>query len=151
MELRIHHFIDIIRDFGIGKTIAPHPYGHSYHKAAECIREDPNIQIKIVLGKDDVCNGCSRLVKGYCTDTIGHRSDFTSKHAFNDHIDQRIIEKCGLEIGDTLTAMQFCEKIPAYVENIFWIYEGNDEEHTLAGKKNVLKGFQRYIDNHSSS
>jgi hypothetical protein len=76
MELRIHHFYDIIRDFGIGKEIVPHPYGHSYHKSAWHIRNNPNIKIKIVMSVDDTCDGCVHIVHQQCSDVIHHRSDF---------------------------------------------------------------------------
>jgi hypothetical protein len=148
MQLRIHHFFDIIRDFGIGKEISPHPYGHSYHKIAKLIRDNPNIEIKIVLGTDDICNGCIHLANNHCNDTINHRSDFTSKEEFNNYIDKRILDKCAINIGDMLTPMQICKRISPYLENIFWIYEGNDEENTQTRKNNVINGLMYYKSRH---
>lgn len=148
MELRIHHFFDIIRDFGISKEITPHHYGHSYHKIAWLIRNDPNIKIKIVLGADDICNGCVHLVNNHCDDTINHRSDFVSKDEFNNHIDRKFLDKCAINIGDILTPIQLCKKIQTYLDHIFWIYEGNNEEHTQIRKNNVIDGLKNYKSKH---
>ncbi len=148
MDLRVHHFFDIIRDFGIGKDIIPHFYGHSYHKISQLIRNDPNIKIRIVLNIDDICNGCVHLVNNSCEDIITHRADFNSKEEFNDFIDKRIINKCEIKIGNILTPKELCEKAKEYLNYIFWIYKGNDIEHTKIRKMNFIKGLEYYKSKH---
>ncbi|MDD3648176.1 MAG: DUF1284 domain-containing protein [Candidatus Dojkabacteria bacterium] len=134
MKLRIHHFFDIIKDFGSRRKLTPHSYGHSYHIVAQKIQVNPETNIKIVLGTDDICKGCKYIVNNHCEDTILHREDFTSKEKFNDHIDKRILKKCNIIVGDILTPVELCEKIPEYLDHIFWIYEGNNIEHTQVRK-----------------
>ena len=148
MDLKIHHFYDIIRDFGRGKEILPHPYGHSYHQIARMIRDNPGIQIRLVIGPDDICEGCEMLQEGRCIDSISHRRDFLSKEDFNDHIDRKIMKVLSLGEGDTLTPQELCLFAKSYLANIEWIYEGNDPEHTAERKKNVIAGFRYYSKLH---
>jgi hypothetical protein len=149
MNLRIHHFYDIIRDFGIGKKIESHPYEHSYHKIADKIRADPDLRIKIVVGNDAICEGCQHSKENQCDDTIAHRKDFTSKEEFNNQIDKRIMNACSIEKGDIFTPIQLCEKAKKYLEQIEHIYEGNDPEHTQIRKQNVIKGLKYYSESHN--
>lgn len=149
MNLRIHHFYDIIRDFGRGKIIEPHPYGHSYHKAAEKIRENSNLKIKIVVENDSICAGCSHLKEGHCDDKITHRQDCTSKEEFNNQIDKRIMKVCSIEESSIFTPIQLCEKAKKYLEGIEQVYDGNDSEHTLIRKQNVIKGIKYYSKLHN--
>lgn len=144
IKLRIHHFFDIVRDFGIGKEFAPHPYKHSYHEVAEMIWQHPETEIEIVVGADSVCNGCIHLAGDSCDDCITHRKDFTLKEAFNNYLDSRIINVCGIDISKKYTFSSLLQFSDSYVENIEFIYEGNDIEHTLKRKENVLKGTKAY-------
>ena len=47
IDLRIHHFFDIIRAFEKESIITPHPHQHSFHKIANLIRANSNLKIKI--------------------------------------------------------------------------------------------------------
>lgn len=148
IRLRIHHFYDIVRNFGIGKKIEPHPYGHSFHKIAQLIRSDPNLKIKIVVNCDSVCEGCSHYKGGHCDDVITHRRDFTLKEEFNNHIDERIMTKCQIKESDILMPIQLCQKAKCYLDNIEFIYLGNDEWHTRERKNNTVKGLKYYSQLH---
>ncbi|HBL77020.1 MAG: hypothetical protein A2W90_19390 [Bacteroidetes bacterium GWF2_42_66] len=148
MKIRIHHFFDIIRDFGIGKKISPHPYLHVYHKVAQYILENPDAGFEIVVESDAICDGCIHLVNSMCDDLITHRTDFISKEDFNNYIDKRIIKVCNIETGIVYTPRLLCEFANKYIENIELIYQGNDLEHTLLRKENVLKGLHYYSEKH---
>lgn len=144
MKLKIHHFFDIIRDFGIGKDFNPHPYQHSYHKVAQAIWQNPETEVEIVTHSDGVCEGCIHLVETSCNDIITHRKDFSLKEKFNNYLDSRIIDICGIDISKKyklISLLQFSDK---YIENIEFIYEGNDARHTAKRKENVLKGLKIY-------
>ncbi len=147
MKLRIHHFYDMIRDYGRKQPIIAHPYGHSYHKIAKLILIDPNDSIELVLSCDAICEGCSCLEDGHCLDKIGHRADFQDKEKFNNHIDERIMKACGLKIGDKVSPKVLIEKTNSYLDKIEWVYEGNDKEHTANRKKYLVKGIEKYRAN----
>lgn len=151
IKLRVHHFYDIIRDFGSGKKIEPHPYGHSLHKIAQLIRSKPNLKIKIVVDCDSICNGCSHYKNGHCDDVVRHRRDFTLKEEFNNHIDRRIMAKCQVKEGDVLTPIQLCQKAKCYLDDIGFVYLGDDEWHIKKRKKNVIEGLKFYSQLHSFS
>lgn len=148
MNIRIHHFYDIIRDFGSGKTIVPHSYLHAYHKVAEQIRENPNIELKLVVESDEVCTGCIHLEKSICNDTISHRKDFTEKEDFNNYLDKRILDVCGIQFSEKYSPKILMSIAEKYIENIEFIYEGNDTEHTKLRKENVIRGLDYYSKKH---
>jgi len=150
MNIRIHHFFDIIRDFGNNKTIVPHKYLHAYHKVAKQIRENPNVELKIVIESDAVCTGCVHLDKLICDDTISHRKDFTLKEEFNNYLDRRIIDVCGIQLSEKYSPKMLYEIANKYIENIEFIYEGNDIKHTIQRKENVIKGLHYYSKKHGS-
>ena len=148
MKIRIHHFYDIIRDFGSGKNITPHSFLHAYHKVAEQIRENPNIEFEIVIESDAVCTGCIHLEKSICDDTISHRKDFTLKEEFNNYLDRRIVDICGIRLSEKYSPKMLCEIAHKYIANIEFIYEGNDTEHTELRKQNVIRGLKYYSQKH---
>ena len=148
MKIRIHHFFDIIRDFGSGKTIVPHLYLHAYHKVAEQIRKNSNIEFEIVVESDAVCIGCVHLEKSICDDIISHRKDFVLKEEFNNYLDNRIIDICGIQLLEKYSPKLLCEVALKYIDNIEFIYDGNDKEHTLLRKENVIRGLKYYSEKH---
>ena len=144
-ELRIHHFFDIIRDYGAGNTLKPHVYGHSYHLIGNEIYNNDLAELKLIVNNDDICENCSRLDGDHCVDTIDHRTDFSSKEKFNDWIDSRIMAAMGYSDGQLVSVKDIILNADKYLDNIFEIYEGNDVEHTEMRKKNVRKGIERKI------
>lgn len=151
MKIRIHHFFDIIRDFGRNKNIKPHPHLHSYHTVAAKISVDANIEMELVVDADEVCSTCSHLINKKCDDIITHRNDFNGKEDFNNHLDKRIMKVCGLVSTEKYTPKTLSEFANKYIENIEFIYEGNDKEHTLQRKQNVIQGLKFYTEKHEFS
>ncbi|MBT3384347.1 MAG: DUF1284 domain-containing protein [Prolixibacteraceae bacterium] len=148
MKIRIHHFFDIIRDFGSNKNITPHPYLHSYHKVAQEIRENANTELTIVVESDEVCKNCIHLKNSNCDDTISHRNDFSGKEKFNNYLDKRIVEICGIKTSIKYSPKTLCDFANKYIKNIEYIYKGNDKKHTQFRKDNVLKGLKYYSQKH---
>lgn len=148
MRLRIHHFFDIIRDFGAGKDINPHPYLHSYHKVAKIIFKESLRKIEIVTESDSVCEGCIKLKGNRCTDIITHRKDFSGKEEFNNFLDIRIMNVCNIEVNSVTTPASLIKASEKYITNIHFIYAGNDKEHTEMRKINVMKGVEFYVKEH---
>ena len=151
ISLRIHHFFDIIRAFGKGENnLSSHPYRHSFHKIAMIIKNNPELKIKNVIECDSVCEGCIHYKDSHCDDSIDYRKDFVSKEEFNNCLDRRIIEKCLIEEGRILTPLQLCEKAKLYLDNMEFIYSGNDFWHTEQRKKDVIKGLKLYLGLHKA-
>jgi hypothetical protein len=144
MKLRIHHFFDIIRDFGKKDDFKPHHYSHSYHLVANKIMVNPHLEIEIIRKCDDVCEGCIHNKDLHCNDSI-HRSDFPGKEKFNDYIDSRIMLKCNIADDYILTPLEILHKAQNYIDHIEWIYEGNDPQATLERKINLQKGISAYF------
>lgn len=145
-ELRIHHFFDIMRDYGSGKSLNKHAYGHSYHIIGNELFENEISTIKVVVKNDDICEKCVKLDQGKCTDTIQHRSDFLYKEEFNDYLDTKIMNCMGYEDGQTIEVKDIVADACKYLDNIFELYDGNDLEHTELRKQNVAKGIEKKTD-----
>ena len=139
-ELRIHHFFDIIRDYGDCKELVPHEYGHSYHVIGQEIYSNEVDSIRLIIGSDDICEGCRYLEAGQCLDSIGHRSDFRSKEEFNNYLDRRIMTVMGYSEGQVIKVRAIIEDAGVYLDSIFDIYKGNDPGHTEIRKINVSSG-----------
>ena len=118
-------------------------------RIAEQILADPNLEIEILVGSDAVCEGCIHLKDEHCNDTISHRSDFTSKEAFNNHLDARIIDVCEIDVSKKYSPKQLVKMADIYIQNIRFIYEGNDAEHTEQRKQNVILGLEDYSARHN--
>ncbi len=143
VELRIHHFFDIIRDYGIGKDLVEHPYGHSYHNVGNLIYENRVSKIRLVVKSDDICRNCKMLKFGKCVDTIQHRVDFNGKEEFNNHIDTRIMRCMGFKVGQIISIDEILIQSTKYLDSISDIYSGNDESNTMQRKNNVLGGIHK--------
>ena len=149
INLRIHHFFDIIRTFGKREDkLSLHPYVHSFHKIAGIIKDNPGLKIKNVIECDSVCEGCIYYKNGRCEDSINYRNDFVSKEKFNNWLDERIIEKCLIKKREVLTPIQLCGKAKLYLNNMEYIYSGNDFWHTEQRRENVSKGLKLYLELH---
>ena len=144
MKLRIHHFFDIIRDIGRGIEFTPHPYGHANHKIAEMIRIGRDDKIELVMGCDDICTGCVHNIDSHCDDSILYNR-FQGKEKYNEHIDTRIMEVCGLKIHDVITAEDLCRKGEIYANSMKQIYEYGDPEITKERKLNFKKGMKVFL------
>ncbi|MGD1815774.1 MAG: DUF1284 domain-containing protein [Pleomorphochaeta sp.] len=140
INIRIHHFFDIIRDYGSGKIIQPHPYGHSLHLISQKITSGEIKEMRLVIECDAICENCNKLFDNHCIDTISHRKDFKSKEQFNNYLDNRIMETLGLKKGQTITCAELINLSTLYLDNIDYIYLGNDTEHTKNRAANVKKG-----------
>ena len=139
--LRIHHVFDIIRDLGQNKELSSHQFGHSYHLVAKefysGIRE-----FKLTISNDDICGNCVKLENNICIDSVDHRKDFVSKQMFNDYLDNRIMSILKVKDGTILNHSELVDIADAYINNIEYIYSGNDKNHTEKRKSNVIKGIE---------
>lgn len=143
MELRIHHLFDMIRDIGKGSVFTAHPYGHSFHRIARRLEERSFDRVVLLVACDAVCEGCIKMQGDHCVDTVDHREDFTSKEAFNNVLDRRILDCLGLKAGQCISIDSLLQKAGRYLESIESLYEGNDPVHTLERKRCVEAGLRR--------
>lgn len=145
ITIRIHHFFDIIRDFGISPYIPANTgYQHSYHTVACLIRENPGIRMKIVLGTDSVCQGCIQNINGWCADPLTRKKGYTMKNDYNDYLDKRIMETCHVSAGQIMTPEEICQISDQYFSNLEYIYQIDSEEYIRNRRNNFIAGLQYY-------
>ncbi|MBM4047432.1 MAG: DUF1284 domain-containing protein [Planctomycetes bacterium] len=107
IDMRPHHFIDILRQLGEGRPFKPHPtYNHAVHSVAEMLIKKPDTVLKFVNRCDAICAPCIHNKNGVCDDWLSDRN--MTKHDFNTALDARLIPRLGLSEGQEMTAADFC-------------------------------------------
>jgi hypothetical protein len=141
MKLRPHHILDIVTDFGNNQQYQPHPYGHSLHIVAPKLLSDLNLKIKLIIGADDVCTGCTHLMPdGKCNDVLSQLKPSPSKQAYNDVLDSRIFDCLSIDPGIVLTTHKYLELINDKTPGIEEIctHPKENKEERLRGLTNGL-------------
>ncbi len=146
IEIKPHHFVDIITSFGDGKrAFQPHPYGHAVHTISQRILDNHDILLEIELGADDICKPCIHNVSGSCDDTIDTSFRPTapsSKRDWNLLIDRRWCERIKVKQGDKLSARELAKQIQDYMEDITDIYREIPADRTTERARKLLRGLQ---------
>ena len=145
--IRPHHFLDIVRELGLGTRFKPAPSGHANHIVAQWIEEDHDIILELIIGIDAICKPCSKIVDGYCTDIIKWPSGVEiSKQEFNDTLDAQLFEKLRIKQGVRMSARDFCRLSLERLGSDFLLYpeleSGEPEKHA----RNMTEGLTKYIE-----
>jgi hypothetical protein len=141
MHLRPHHILDIVSGYGRGIFYQPHPYGHSQHIVAPKLLSDLDINIKLVIGADDICQGCKHLMPdGKCKDVLAQLIPSPSKQAYNDVLDSHLFDDLSIVPGTVTTTRSFLEVVNEKVPGIEKIctHPKENEEERLKGLINGL-------------
>jgi len=140
LRLRPHHIIDIITDHGKNIQYEPHPYGHSQHTVAPKLLSNLDLNIKLVLGADDICYGCKHLLPdGKCIDVLAQITPSPSKQAYNDVLDNRLFDFLTIDNNCVISTRKYLELINEKTPGIEKIctHPKEDSEERLAG---LIKG-----------
>jgi hypothetical protein len=148
IAIKPHHFVDIITALGGGQTeFQPHPYGHAAHLIAKEILGNPNVDLRIELGADDICHPCRHHNGGLCEDIIDNSfrpQAPQSKREYNLLIDQRWSERLGLHQGDQLTAHELCWRIRDLAGNLEDIYRETPSDRTAERQAKLRQGVVKF-------
>jgi len=149
IRIKPHHFIDIITTYGADTlTFEPHPYGHAVHTVARAVMDDPETELVMELGADDICAPCEHNIDGVCNDTIdtSHRPTApTSKREWNLMIDRRWCARLGIGQDDALSARAFCELLLEQAGDITDIYREIPAKMTKERSRKLMKGIKKYL------
>ena len=149
IAIKPHHFVDLITMLGDGlRRVEPHPYGHAVHRVAEEILDNPETELVIELGADDICRPCCHNIDGLCDDVID--TSFrplapASKREYNLLIDRRWCERLGLEEHDRLTARELCGRIRDCAGDITDIYRETPPERTSERQARLRRGVVAFL------
>lgn len=143
MQLRPHHILDIISDYGHGIQYQPHPYGHSLHVVTPKLLSNLDLKIKLTLNADDICKGCVHLMSdGKCNDVLAQLKPSPSKQAYNDVLDCRLFDYLDIEVDSVMTLHSYLElvneKVPG-IEKICTHPKENEEERLNGLIKGLIK------------
>ena len=102
MRLRAHHLLCILGFRGLGYD---EKFIKGMTKVIQKIRDNPNLEIKLIEECDDICSVCPFNVEGFCkNEAIGSEEKVKEK-------DRRIAEKLDLEIGNLVTIKEILNLI----------------------------------------
>ncbi len=150
ISIKPHHFIDIVTAFGEGRADPqPHPYGHAVHRVTKEILADPNVDLRMEFGADDICLPCRHNVKGRCDDTIDvsfRPQAPESKRECNLLIDQRWAKRLGVRQDDILTAHELCLRIRECADDISDIYRETPIDRTAARQAKLHRGVAKFLE-----
>jgi hypothetical protein len=141
LELRPHHLLDIISDYGHGTRYQPHAYGHALHLVAEQVLGNPDQDLVFVIGADAVCQGCRHLqADGQCDDVLSQLAEPLSKQSYNDDLDRRLWPYLSLDAGNHMTMRQFLLRVQQRLPGIEAIctHPGEEQAERLAGLQQGL-------------
>lgn len=149
VTIKPHHFVDLITALGEGHTqYSPHPYGHAQHTVASRVLADPDVELRLELGADDICRPCRHNLAGRCDDTIdtSYRPQApASKQAWNLLLDQRWCARLGLAQDDRLTARELCQRLRERAGDLTDIYREIPADRTARRQASLEKGIRAYL------
>jgi len=143
IEIRPHHLLDILRDYGYGIRYQPHEYGHALHIVAEKIMNNLDKEIELVVAADDICRPCKHLhADGQCDDTMQKDRETISKQAYNDALDRRLWTYLDLEGGNRMTVRNFLDHVQSRLDGIesLCAHLGEDPKYRKVG---LVEGFKK--------
>jgi hypothetical protein len=141
LQLRPHHILDIISDYGKGIEYEPHPYGHSQHIVAPRLLSNLDLKIRLVVGADDICDGCEHLMPdGKCKDVLAQLNPSPSKQAYNDVLDCHLLDYLSIEINSIITIRKYLQTVNKKIPDIVKIctHPKENQEERLNGLTNGL-------------
>lgn len=142
MNLRPHHVLDIVVEFGHGIGFEPHPYGHAVHIVAATILTDADIAARFVIGADAICEPCCHLkAGGQCDDILTRFDPPRRKQDYNDALDRRLCDYLALEPGTVMTVREFLRMAARRVPGVETVYVGSSR-----GADWRLEGLRRGLE-----
>ena len=145
LHLRPHHLIDIIRNIGLNRPLAPHPYGHAQHLVTRKIMDGSENEIRMVVGADDLCAPCIHLTKTGLCDDILPQFDFPArKQTYNDELDHRLLVFLGLREDSTVSLPEFLWMIDNRIDEIVPLCL-HPKEDTTYRKEGLRRGLNILI------
>jgi len=142
LELRPHHLLDIISDYGHGIRYQPHAYGHALHTVAEQVLGNVDQEVTFVIAADAVCQGCRHLqADGQCDDVLSQLAEPVSKQSYNDGLDRHLWPYLGLDTGNRMTMRQFLLRVDQRLSGIETIctHPGEEQADRRAGLQRGLE------------
>jgi len=143
VEMRPHHFVDILRAIGAGREFKPHPYGHAVHSVAKMLMDAPDTMLKLVNKCDEICAPCVHNIDGICNDYLHDRG--TSKHNFNTALDARLFDRLGIAEGTEMTAREFCLVLRERFGDASRIWTHLPAEEAEKRREMLMKGIERFV------
>ena len=136
MNLRPHHLLDIITHYGHGDGFTPHPSGHALHTVAAQVISDPDVEVELVLGADDICVPCRYLQPdGQCDDVLSQLTVPVPKQTYNDGLDEKLFVLLGITLGARMTVRAFLGMVDEHLPGIekTCAHPGEDQASRLHG------------------
>ncbi|OGS27052.1 MAG: hypothetical protein A2297_10300 [Elusimicrobia bacterium RIFOXYB2_FULL_48_7] len=146
IQMKPHHFLDVLRNFGIGKTkYEPSQNGNALYSIVPGLLSNRDTIFKFTSGIDDVCRPCKYHRQGKCANTVSAHGVYKSMNTYNRHLDEKIYEWLGLSEGQEMTASDYCRLVRNKINDIDGIWIEVPEEENKKRKEALLAGIAFYL------
>lgn len=159
-NIKPHHFLDILKLYGNGLEdfTKDQRYGHDFWKIGNLILNNPETELVITDGGDDICSPCIfyKPDVGKCGDKMPAPYDEQyTKETWNKMIDGALMERLHLENGKSITAIalaRLCLSAMSTEQDAIEFFDNawQEENPDLREKRRNLtvKGLLRYVRKH---
>jgi hypothetical protein len=147
--IKPHHLLDIFKLYGAGceHFVPDLERGHNFWSIGNQVLSNPYLTVEFTDSADDICLPCEFLKNGRCTDQIS-KTEPGSKAAWNNVIEQRLMDILNVQNGTQMSAAEFCfrslELLTKSEINYIW-YERPAEETEKRARLLGL-GLKKYAD-----
>lgn len=144
--IKPHHFFDIIKLYGAGidEFVPDKEYMHDFYLIGNKILKNKNLELKITIKSDDICNPCIFCRDNQCIDSLSI-GEFTKKELWNAVIDTRIIKYADLKLNKIYTSNEFCQSLYNIRTHIHDIWKEEDSIITNKRYNYFLLGANKYL------
>jgi len=142
-NIRPHHFLDILRDYGYGIRYQPHEYEHALHRIGEDLLGNLDREIVLVIAADDICRPRLHLrADGRCDDTMMRGEEIISKQDYNDGLDRWLWVHLELDRANRMTVGEFCRCGRGYLDGIEAVC-AHPEEDPACRRIGLIEGLKK--------
>lgn len=149
IKIKPHHFMDIIKLYGSGLSefIPDLVYRHDFYSVANKIVSNRVSELILTDGEDDICRPCKFLNKeGFCTDSISHVANITSKDSYNKLLDNRLMNMMDLSFHKIYITSELCNIMYRNRDVIFSVWKEESDIATQRRYDLFCAGILRYLN-----
>jgi len=119
------------------------------HSVTREILANPDVELGMEWGADDICRPCRHNLEGLCDDVIDtsyRPAAPKSKREWNLLLDRRWSERLGLRPDERLTAREFCARLRDRAGDVSDIYRELPGDRIATRQANLELGVRKLLE-----
>ena len=108
-EIKPHHVVDILKLYGKGiqRFVPDKQYGHDFYKVGNMLLTEPETQIVLTSGLDEICGPCKFNNGKECVDKVALPSETWDKEELNRETDRKLLKVLNKTEGNEVNMLEF--------------------------------------------